>query len=159
VVIGQRRTGGTGGGETRCVGMSFVGGIVWVHRLAFELDGVFVSLPFGYGCIRCFLFLLRVCHPYSLRSLRSCVCSPVCALSLSLYSFFSISIPSAVLFSQSCVLFAQFIAQSERGPSSFSTYTDFSTMSCSHSTLRPVPDRGATAYCTYVFTFKVYYVY
>jgi hypothetical protein len=51
-----------------------------------------VSLPFYCGCGRCFFFSFCLCLPHSLRSLHSCVCSPVCALSLSLYSFFCVSI-------------------------------------------------------------------
>lgn len=104
--------------------------------------------------------LLCVCHPYSFRSLRFCVCSPVCALSLSLCSSFSVRFFRCPP-SQSCVLFRSVHCAEWAGPSSSSTYTD--TLSLPplpryralplH--LHLFPDRRATAYCTYVFSFGV----
>jgi len=96
------------------VGMGLVGGMVWVHHPAFELDGVFVSLPFGYGCIAAF-FSFTVCVPPLLYSFSSLLCllSCLCAVVIPLFVLRCFN-SSAVLFSQSCVLFAQFIAQSER---------------------------------------------
>jgi len=75
------------------------------------------SLPFGYG--RCFPFLLCVCVTPTLFVLFASVFAVLSALSLSLYSFFSVSIfPPRSLNSASYS--AQFIA----GPSPFSTCID-----------------------------------
>jgi len=139
--------------------MGPVDGMVWVHRSAFELSGIFFSLPFGLWLCSLLFFLFCVCHPYSLRSLRSCVCSPVCALSLSLYSFFSVSILPLFCF-LSRVLFAQFIARSERVLGHFPlTPTSFPPSPCRcRALLLPstsIPDRRVTAYCTYVFSPEV----
>ena len=133
---------------------------VQVHRFtgqAPEPNGLSVSFSFNCDCGHYLFFLVCLCHLYSLCSLRSCVCSPVRALSLSFDSFFT-SISSAVLFSQHCVLLHSDYCAERVGPSSFSTYTDSfppppSPTSCSSPT--SVPDRRATGYCTYVFSSEV----
>ena len=126
----------------------------WAHRPTLGLDGLFslflsvmvVAFPFYSVCV-------CVCHPYSLRSLRFCVCSPVCAVVIPLFVLqcFDFSPP----LSQFCVLFRSVYCGS---------FAVFQLHRLSPPPLRcralllslhPIPDRRATAYCTYVFSFKV----
>ena len=91
------------------------------------------SILVGMGCSSLFLllrllsllfFLLCPCHPNSLRSLRFCFCSPVCALSLSLFVLHGPhSISFTVLLSQSRVLLSSVYCTERMGSSTFSVYT------------------------------------
>jgi len=93
MAIGQRRTGEMGGGEVRIVWVW----VWWMEWFGFTIQHLSWMAYFSLFLLVMVVSLLSfpspcVCHHYSIRSLRSCVCSPVCALSLSLYSFFGVSI-------------------------------------------------------------------
>ena len=90
----------------------------WANRTTFGSDGLLSPLSF-FGCGRCFPFLLCVCATLTLFVLFASVFALLSALSLSLYSFFGVSI-----FSPRSLDPASYSAQFVAVPSPFSTCTD-----------------------------------
>ena len=113
------------------------------------------------GVVVAFLFLLSVCHPYSLRSLRSCVCSPVCALCCPSIrsSMFRFEIFRCSVLLILCLISLSLLGRASGSFVLFHLHRFFPhppppPLRC-HALplpLHPASDRRATAYCTYVFS-------
>ena len=151
IATGQRKTGEVDGGDIRAVWM-LVG---WTERLG-PPSSIWVGwIAFPSFQLWSLLSLSTLCVTLTLFVLFASVFALLSALSLSLYSFFGVSIfPLRSLNSASYS--AQFIA----GPSPFSACIDSPSLPLLRCralflSLHPISDRRATAYCTYVISSKV----
>lgn len=132
--------------------------MVWVRRPASGSDGPFISLPF---CLSLFSLWFRsllsfptLCVPPPLSSFSSLLFLLSClrAVVIPLFVLQSFD-PPAVLFSQSCLIP---LSLSSRANGLFTTSHLHRLLPPPSPAvflpLYPVPDRRATAYCTYVFS-------
>ena len=158
MATGQRKTGEVVGGEIRVVmNVGSMDGMVCSPSSIWVADELFVSLPCDYGYSRCFSFLTLSRLLSSFSSLL-CLLSCLRAIVIPLFVLLCFDpIPPLFCSLNPVSYYAQFIAQSG-WVFCLLPLIPIPSPSFLRALLLPfrlVPDRRATAYCTYVFSSEV----